>query len=74
MNKVLPAKEGKSKFILLYHRTPFEESINEHGARIWVDQKSPNGIIPTLRNIFHDKPNGTWIAWKEVERIENEKS
>ncbi len=60
----------KSSFILLYHRTPFDESTNDAGERIWVDQKSPNGIIPTLRNLFRDRKNGTWIAWREVDEIE----
>jgi len=72
------AIEGKSPFIILYHRTPFDESRNAEGQRIWVDQKSPNGIIPTLRNLFRSSDDGTWIAWRrsdsaldnDVERIE----
>lgn len=63
---------GNSKFIILYHRTPFDESINKDGERIWIDQKSPNGIIPTLRNLFRDREDGTWIAWKQSES-KNEK-
>ena len=59
--------EGKSSFVILYHRTPFDESINSDGKRSWIDQKSPNGIIPTLRNIFRSSPNGTWIAWRRVD-------
>ncbi len=58
---------SKSKFIILYHRTPFDEGRNDSGERIWIDQKSPNGIIPTLRNLFREHPDGTWIAWREVE-------
>ncbi len=64
--------EGTSKFIILYHRTPFEEAKDPQGSRIWVDQKSPNGIIPTLRNLFRTRPDGTWIAWRQVENIEEE--
>ena len=60
-------KEGKSSFILLYHRTPFDEVIDEQGNRTWGDQKSPNGIIPTLRNLFRSYLDGTWIAWRQVE-------
>ena len=60
-------EEGKSSFILLYHRTPFDEIIDEQGNRSWGDQKSPNGIIPTLRNLFRSHLNGTWIAWRQVE-------
>ena len=63
-----------SKFLLLYHRTPFDESKDNKGNTIWIDQKSPNGIIPTLRNLFRTQKNGTWIAWKEVEELEKEKS
>ena len=59
--------EGKSPFVILYHRTPFDESINSDGKRSWIDQKSPNGIIPTLRNIFRSSPDGTWIAWRRVD-------
>ena len=57
---------GKSKFIILYHRTPFDEKINKKGELTWTDQKSPNGIIPTLRNLFLNRPEGTWIAWRKI--------
>jgi glucosylglycerol-phosphate synthase len=63
-------EEGKSSFILLYHRTPFDEGEDEQGKRIWIDQKSPNGIIPTLRNLFRSRLDGTWIAWRQVESID----
>ena len=65
------AGEGRSKFIILYHRTPFDEGKDEKGQRIWIDQKSPNGIIPTLRNLFRSSENGTWIAWRRVESLES---
>ena len=64
----------KSKFIILYHRTPFDEVINEKNEREWIDQKSPNGIIPTLRNLFKNIDNGTWIAWREVIDINSEET
>ena len=66
--------QGKSEFIILYHRTPFDESTNDEGKRIWIDQKSPNGIIPTLRNLFKNRTNCTWIAWREVLNVNNEKN
>ena len=66
------SNQGKSKFVILYHRTPYEESVTASGERVWKDHKSPNGIIPTLRNLFSNKPNGTWIAWRKVEDIKNE--
>ncbi len=55
---------GTSDFVLVYHRSPFEEQIDADGKRQWVDQKSPNGIIPTLRNLFRSQRAGTWIAWR----------
>ena len=61
--------EGKSKFIILYHRTPFEESTNEEGELIWVDHKSPNGIIPTLRNLFKSKPGCLLFAWVVILKL-----
>ena len=63
--------KGQSPFILLYHRTPFDEGKDEKGNRIWCDQKSPNGIIPTLRNLFRTRNNGTWIAWRKVDKVED---
>lgn len=68
----MESSHGKSKFIILYHRTPFEESINKTGERVWIDHKSPNGIIPTLRNLFQNRPDGTWIAWREVKKLKNQ--
>lgn len=62
---------GSSPFVILYHRTPFDESIDSEGNRTWVDQKSPNGIIPTLRNLFRNKEDGTWIAWRRVDSVDN---
>ena len=65
--------EGKSKFVLLYHRTPYEINKNENGEIKLEDQKSPNGIIPTLRNLFKKKDSGTWIAWQEVDPEQKKK-
>lgn len=61
---------GKSAFVILYHRTPFDEGRDAAGNQIWVDQKSPNGIIPTLRNLFRTRDDGTWIAWRRVDQPE----
>ena len=61
---------GKSSFVILYHRTPFDEGRDAAGNQIWVDQKSPNGIIPTLRNLFRTRDDGTWIAWRRVDQPE----
>ena len=61
-----------SSFVLVYHRSPFDEVVDAEGKRQWRDQKSPNGIIPTLRNLFRSQPSGTWIAWREEESGEAE--
>ncbi len=66
-------KKGDSNFIILYHRTPYDEITDSKGKKIWRDQKSPNGIIPTLRNLFREIHNGTWIAWREVSDARKEK-
>ena len=39
-----------SSLVLVYHRF-VDEVIDAEGNRSWQDQKSPNGIIPTLRNL-----------------------
>ena len=69
----MSSNQGKSLFIILYHRTPFEEAFNDCGERVWQDQKSPNGIIPTLRNLFKGREGGTWIAWRQVNQLAKEK-
>ncbi|QCH13963.1 glucosylglycerol-phosphate synthase [Synechococcus sp. CB0101] len=61
-----------SSFVLVYHRSPFDEVVDSEGQRQWQDQKSPNGIIPTLRNLFRSQPSGTWIAWREDDTTEAE--
>ncbi|KFF42070.1 MAG: glucosyl-glycerol phosphate synthase [Candidatus Atelocyanobacterium thalassa isolate SIO64986] len=55
----------KSSLVILYHREPHDEVI-ENGTIRYVPQKSPNGIIPTLKSFFANNFQGTWIAWKQV--------
>ncbi len=55
----------KSSLVILYHREPHDEVI-ENGITRYVPQKSPNGIIPTLKSFFANNFQGTWIAWKQV--------
>ncbi|TVS07062.1 MAG: glucosylglycerol-phosphate synthase [Cyanobium sp. PLM2.Bin73] len=61
----LTSTPGTSTFVLVYHRSPYDETVDANGQRQWVDQKSPNGIIPTLRNLFQEERGGTWISWRE---------
>lgn len=55
----------KSSLVILYHREPYDEVI-ENGKVHFRNKKSPNGIIPTLKSFFADVSQGTWIAWKQV--------
>ena len=56
----------KSSLVILYHREPHDEVI-EDGKIHYVPKKSPNGIVPTLKSFFADVNQGTWIAWKQVD-------
>ncbi|WP_051219628.1 glucosylglycerol-phosphate synthase [Oceanobacter kriegii] len=56
---------GKSDLVVVYHRLPFEESV-ENGAVVERQPSSPNGIIPTLLSFFGDGKTGSWVAWSSV--------
>ncbi|NMG60396.1 glucosylglycerol-phosphate synthase [Geitlerinema sp. P-1104] len=56
----------KSSLVILYHREPYDEVVDENGVTRYVDKKSPNGIVPTLKGFFDNVEKGTWIAWKQV--------
>lgn len=73
----------KSSLVILYHREPYDEVVDENGVTRYVDKKSPNGIVPTLKGFFDNVEKGTWIAWKQItakqrkkfqERVEIESS
>jgi glucosylglycerol-phosphate synthase len=55
----------KSSLVILYHRQPYDETI-ENGQVRFLPKKSPNGIVPTLKSFFNHVDQGTWIAWREV--------
>lgn len=58
-----PEREpGKSELLIVYHRLPYEESI-EKGEIKRRRPSSPNGIIPTLMSFFNDSRTGSWVAW-----------
>jgi glucosylglycerol-phosphate synthase len=57
----------KSSLVILYHREPHDEVIIDGKIR-YVQKKSPNGIVPTLKSFFADVNRGTWIAWKQLNR------
>ncbi|MBO6752346.1 MULTISPECIES: glucosylglycerol-phosphate synthase [Spongiibacter] len=55
-------KSGKSDLVMVYHRLPYEEVV-ENGELIRRRPKSPNGIIPTLLSFFAGGTSGAWVAW-----------
>ena len=55
----------KSSLVILYHREPHDEIVKD-GKIHYVQKKSPNGIVPTLKSFFADVNQGTWIAWKQL--------
>ncbi|WP_449285807.1 glucosylglycerol-phosphate synthase [Marinobacter sp. PE14] len=57
-----PMRLGKSDLVIVYHRLPYEEVI-ENGELIRRRPRSPNGIIPTLLSFFADGKAGSWVAW-----------
>lgn len=57
----------KSSLVILYHREPHDEVVKD-GKIHYVRKKSPNGIVPTLKSFFADVNQGTWIAWKQLNK------
>jgi glucosylglycerol-phosphate synthase len=57
----------KSSLVIVYHRQPYEEVV-EHGRTIYRENRSPNGIVPTLKSFFGriDEGYGAWVAWKQT--------
>lgn len=53
---------GKSDLVIVYHRLPYEEYL-EDGQVKRRSPRSPNGIIPTLLSFFADGKTGSWVAW-----------
>lgn len=43
----------------------------ENGRTVLKENKSPNGIVPTLKSFFGRVDHGAWIAWKLAEDVEN---
>ncbi|MBP0000867.1 MAG: glucosylglycerol-phosphate synthase [Cyanobacteria bacterium SID2] len=63
----------KSSLVILYHREPYDEVVDENGVVHYRDKKSPNGIVPTLKSFFANVNQGTWIAWKQVTAKQRDK-
>ena len=61
----------KSSLVILYHRQPYDEVMDEEGTIHYKEKQSPNGIVPTLKSFFSHVNQGTWVAWKEVKSKDN---
>lgn len=59
-----------SDLVIVYHRQPYEESV-ENGEIVRRAHKSPNGIVPTLKNFFGSVDHAAWVAWKMADDPEN---
>ncbi|WP_417721317.1 glucosylglycerol-phosphate synthase [Salipiger sp.] len=54
-----------SDLVIVYHRQPYEEVVVD-GKTEYRENKSPNGIVPTLKSFFGKVENAAWVAWKEA--------
>ena len=59
-----------SDLVIVYHRQPYEE-VEENGIITFQENKSPNGIVPTLKSFFGSVNHGAWIAWKLADDPDN---
>ncbi len=59
-----------SDLVIVYHRQPYEEVV-EDGKTVLRENKSPNGIVPTLKSFFGKVEHGAWVAWKLAEDTSN---
>ncbi|MGR3494673.1 glucosylglycerol-phosphate synthase [Citreimonas sp.] len=59
-----------SELVIVYHRQPYEEVV-ENGKTVLRENKSPNGIVPTLKSFFGSVDHGAWVAWKLAEDPSN---
>ncbi|PHK94268.1 glucosylglycerol-phosphate synthase [Pseudoroseomonas rhizosphaerae] len=57
----------KSSLVIVYHRQPYEEAV-EDGRTVFRPNRSPNGIVPTLKSFFQrtEPGAGAWVAWKHA--------
>jgi glucosylglycerol-phosphate synthase len=59
-----------SNLVIVYHRQPYEE-VEEDGKIVFRENKSPNGIVPTLKSFFGRFESGAWVAWKQADDPSN---
>ncbi|SNY91327.1 glucosylglycerol-phosphate synthase [Cohaesibacter sp. ES.047] len=59
-----------SDLVIVYHRQPYEE-VEVNGKTELRENKSPNGIVPTLKSFFGAADHGAWVAWKQADDPSN---
>ncbi|QUS37071.1 glucosylglycerol-phosphate synthase [Falsirhodobacter algicola] len=57
----------RSDLVVVYHRQPYEEVELEDGTTEMRENKSPNGIVPTLKGVMGQMGKGAWVAWKHAD-------
>jgi glucosylglycerol-phosphate synthase len=62
----LRSDQGKAELVMVYHRLPYEEVVEDGVSRL-RQPTSPNGIIPSLLSFFAGGQAGSWIAWSSQE-------
>lgn len=55
----------KSKLLILYHRTPYEEYL-KNGEIIFKENSRPNGIIALLKSVLSSENSAMWIAGSKL--------
>lgn len=55
----------KQELVIVYHRQPYEEVV-ENGVTVLREPRSPNGIIPALKGFFSHVDRAVWVAWKKL--------
>lgn len=56
-----------TRFLLIYHRQPFEEVLDDQGQTQRIPPRSPNGIVPSLTGFLQHLPHpdgAGWLAWR----------
>jgi glucosylglycerol-phosphate synthase len=55
-----------SDLVVVYHRQPYEQVMVD-GELVRRENKSPNGIVPTLKSFMGRDGTGAWVAWEQVD-------
>lgn len=56
----------RSDLVVVYHRQPYEQVLVD-GEWVRRENKSPNGIVPTLKSFMGRDGRGAWVAWEQVD-------